>query len=85
MPYKIALTNSLVQPLTSGIIKTDDHIVTAVNATLLTLCVLLGWATFDLLRDLRRAEMTGIQRRTLGAFIVLTTIAALGVAAWKLW
>ena len=84
MATKIALISSSVQPLTSGIAGTDDHTVTAVNAALLTLCVLLVWATFDLVQELQRKEMTGGQRRGLGAFVVLTTVAALGVAALKL-
>jgi hypothetical protein len=84
MAPNIALISSLVQPVTSGIVRTGNPAATAVNATLLTLCVLLGWATFDLLQELRRRRMSAGQRLVLGAFIALVTVAALAVAALKL-
>ena len=81
MPSKVALISSFVHPLSSGSAENNDLTVTFVNATLLTLCVLLGWATIDLLQGLRQWRVTAVQRRILGAIIVLTTVAALGVGA----
>ncbi|WP_433728524.1 hypothetical protein ACQP2Y_15155 [Actinoplanes sp. CA-051413] len=76
--------SSFVNPLTSGSAENNDLTVTFVNATLLTLCVLLGWATIDLLQGQRQWRVTPIQRRIFRAIIVLTTVAALGVGAFAI-